>query len=413
MRLSFWERVRIPFFIGLLILVLVAGFFLYERLRGGVDLVIKLPEGEVELGIPFEVELAVANNSANTLKNVSLKLELPENILLVEKPDEKILSRGIGDMVNGRIHRETFKVVTVPGENPNYKIKSTVYYVPASISATLQKRLETEVRGKNPETSLVFIAPERVFAGEELEVTAAYKNGLEPRDGNYSLELKINYPPSFNVAGRHPLPNGEDNRWRLEDTGLREGSASLKGSIELPDDASFSLTAEVVMKILGKEYPVVSNTKSISMNPSPLAFKVNLTAAKETVEPGEELIYLLQYRNNASAPLEDVVITAELKGEMFDFSTLETNGAADLLNRTLVWSPIQIKELEILEPNEEGQVSFVVKVKESFEQDRQSQQNLRVNGRIESPTVPPPLTLKRTVNLSSLEIKVAPSSSRQ
>lgn len=390
-------------------MVLVAGFFLYERLRGGVDLIIQLPDGEVELGEPFDMEITLANNSANALKNVRLELHLPDNLLLADRPDEKIISRGIGDMVNGRLHRETVKVVAVPGENPNYKAKLIVYYVPASISANLQKTKEAEVRVGKPNVSLELGAPPRIFSNEELEMKASYKNELEPRNGNYSLELKLNYPPDLDIISRDPEPKGENNNWRLEDIGLREGSVTVRGNIELPDDASFSIRAELVMRILGKEYPVVSAAKDIAINPSPLAFRVGLGSGKETVEPGEELAYFLQYKNNANVPLEDVIISAQLTGEMFDFGSLETNGAADLLTNTLVWSPTQIKDLEILEPNEEGQVSFTIKVRNDYPVQGTNSKNfvLKVGARIESPTVPPPLTINKTVNSGKLETKVA------
>lgn len=389
-------------------MILVAGFFLYERLRGGVDVAIKLPDKEVQLGMPFEIELTLANNSANALKNVRLELELPGNLILADKPDEKIISRGIGDMVNGRLERETFKVIAVPGENPNYKIRSTVYYVPASISANLQRKKEVEVRVKNPDVSLELNAPERIFGGEEFEVKANYKNGLAPKNGNYQMELKINYPPDFNVLNRDPTPKGENNNWRLEEVGLREGTAILKGSMELPDDANFSIAAELVMRILGKEYPVISATRNVTVNPSPLAFRIGLGSAKEVVEPGEELTYFLQYKNNADVPLEDVVISVGLTGEMFDMSTLQTSGAADLLANTLLWSPAQIKALEILEPGEEGQVSFVIKVKNDYPVQKQGKNFiLKVDARIESPTAPPSLNISKTVNFGTMETKIA------
>src|SRR3989344_5587752 len=409
MNSSFWKKVRIPFFIGLLILVLVAGFFLYERLRGGVDLAIQLPDGEVELGEPFDMEVTLANNSANALKNVRLELHLPDNLLLADKPDEKIISRGIGDMGNGRLHRETVKVVAVPGENPNYNAKLVVYYVPASISANLQKTEEREVRIRKPNVSLELGVPERIFSNEELEIKTSYKNELEPENGNYSLELKLNYPPDLDIISREPIPSGENNNWRLEDIGLREGSVTVRGNIELPDEASFNIKAELVMRILGKEFPVVSATKDIAINPSPLAFRVGLGSGKETVEPGEELTYFFQYKNNANVPLEDVVISAQLTGEMFDFGSLETNGAADVLTNTLVWSPTQIKDLEILEPNEEGQVSFAIRVRNDYPIQGINNKNfvLKVGARIESPTVPPPLTINKTANSGKLETKVA------
>ena len=406
MNSSFWGKVRIPFLIGLIVLVLAAGFFLYERLRGGVDLALKLPDSAVELGQPFDMEITLANNSANALKNVRLELHLPDGLLLADNPDEKVISRGIGDMVNGRMHRETFKVIALPGENPNYKAKLVVYYAPASISANLQKTKEEEVKVKKPDASLELSVPDRIFSNEELEIKTSYKNNeLEPEGGNYSLELKLNYPPNFNIISRDPEPKGENNNWRLEDTGLREGSIAMKGNIELPDDANFSISAELVMRILGKEYPVVAATKSIAVNPSPLAFRIGLGSAKEAVEPGEELTYFIQYKNNANIPLEDAVVSAHLTGEMFDIETLETSGAADLLTNTLVWSPAQTKALEILEPNEEGQVSFTIKVKGDYPAQSENF-TLKVDARIESPTVPPPLNVSRTVNFGTVEIKV-------
>ena len=373
-----------------------------------MDITIRVPDGEVELGVPFEMELTLANNSANALKSVRLELELPTNLILADKPEEKIISRGIGEVVNGRMHRETFKVIALPGENPNYKVKSTAYYIPASISASLQKRGEVEVKVKNPDVSLDLAFPETIFSGEEVEIKTSYKNGLEPKGDNYRMELKLNYPPDFEVVSRDPEPKGENNNWRLIDIGLREGAVAFKGSIELPDDSNFSVQAELIMRILGKEYPVISATKNIAVNPSPLAFRIGLGSAKETVEPGEKLTYFIQYKNNASVPLEDTVVSAHLTGEMFDMSTLETSGAADLLNKTLIWSPVQIKELEILEPGEEGQVSFTIKIKNNYPIQSQSKNFiLKVDARMESPTVPPPLNISKTVNFGSLEIKVA------
>lgn len=405
MNSSFWEKVRIPFLIGLIILVLTAGFFLYERLRGGVDLAIQLPGSEVELGKPFDVEITLANNSANALKNVRLELHLPDGLLLADNPDEKVISRGIGDMVNGRMHRETFRVIALPGENPNYKAKLVVYYAPASISAKLQKTKEEEVRVKKADASLELTVPDRVFSNEELEIKTSYKNELEPDGNNYSLELKLNYPPDFNIINRDPEPKGENNNWRLEDTGLREGSLVVRGSMELPDNTNFSVNGELIMRILGKEYPVISVTKNIAVDPSPLAFRIGLGSAKEAVEPGEELTYFIQYKNNTNVSLEDAVVSAHLTGEMFDMGTLETNGAADLLANTLIWSPAQVKALEILEPGEEGQVSFTVKVKGDYPV-KGKNFVLKVDARIESPTVPPPLNISRTVNLGAVETKV-------
>lgn len=405
MNSSFWGKIRIPFLIGLTILVLAAGFFLYERLRGGVDLAIKLPDSEIELGKPFDMEITLANNSANALRNVRLELHLPDGLLLADNPDEKVISRGIGDMVNGRLHRESLKVIAVPGENPNYKAKLVVYYAPASISANLQKTKEEEVRVKKPDASLELNVPDNTFSNEDLEIKASYKNQLEPESGNYSLELKLNYPPDFNIMSRDPEPKGENNNWRFEDTGLREGSVVAHGSIELPDDSNFSITAELVMRILGKEYPVISVTKNIAVNPSPLAFRIGLGSAKEAVGPGEELTYFIQYKNNANVSLEDAVVSAHLTGEMFDIGTLETNGAADLLNNTLVWSPAQTKALEILEPGEEGQVSFTVRVKDDYPTQGKNF-TLKVDAKIESPTVPPPLNINKTVNFGAVETKV-------
>jgi len=90
-------------------------------------------------------------------------------------------------------------------------------------------------------------------------------------------------------------------------------------------------------------------------------------------------------------------------------STLQANGSLNSLTNTISWNPANEQELSIVEPGEEGNLSLEVRLKDDFPIRRLSDKNftLRVEGQIESPTVPEGISASKTVSLSSIETKIA------
>jgi len=400
-----------------LIIILLAaaaagGFYFYAQLsNGGVVLEVKVPDGEVEIGTPFDVEVIFTNNTGNTLGNVRLSFNFTKDLVSREDGSSSIETRELGEISDGRVHRETFQVVAIPSQDPDYKTSVTALYAPVALVAEFKKSKEVDVRVKKPDYGLDLQVPARVFSGEEFNIKASYERDDEvPKLAEF--EVHIDYPQDFKVVSSNPEETdmaSDGVRFRNIDKDEDEGEVSVRGKVELPDSTNFSVIARLVMRIFGEEHTFVSETKNVIVEPSPLTFQVLLGDREEIVRPGEEIIYVLLYRNNTSVDLQDVIVRAQLIGDMFDTDTLETDARFSSFNNTLTWDSRNFDELEKLGAGQDGQLSFKIKVRERHPIRKLNDKDftLVVDARIESPTVPFLIDADKTLNTSRLESKVA------
>jgi len=404
MNSSFWQRYKVVIVILLLLLLGGVGFYLFERL-GAKDIELTInPPAPLEVGQPFDLEVKFVNHSSKVLRNVRLVLNLPDNLLAVDEKNERSLVRPIGDIASGGNHQEIFKLIATPGFDPNYKINLSAYYSPVSVVADFRKTEERVLEVKRPEAEIQLLAPERVFPGEEMRLELSYKKG--GGSGAVPMRLRLHYPDGFYLVGAEPKADESVNIWNLN---LAEGKIIVRGTAQLPENSSFNLEAELTMKIMDEDYPFVKAARSIVLNPSPLAFRVSLADGREVVQPGDQLNYLLVYKNNTEVPFQNIVIKTQLIGEMFDFDSLESNADFNRLTHTLTWDFNKFSDLKNLAPGAEGQVGFSVRVKNDYPIKTLSDKNfvLRLNSSIESPTVPYLIEVSKTVNTNILETKVA------
>ena len=67
--------------IVLILLIGLAGFFWFQsRSNQGLDLQINAPD-EVLIGVPFDLEINVTNDSGGILKDSKLSLAIPEDVV--------------------------------------------------------------------------------------------------------------------------------------------------------------------------------------------------------------------------------------------------------------------------------------------------------------------------------------------
>ena len=107
--------------------------------------------------------------------------------------------------------------------------------------------------------------------------------------------------------------------------------------------------------------------------------------------------------------MQDVVVRAQLIGDMFDTGTLVTGARFSGFNNTLTWDSRNFDELKKLKAGQDGELSFKIKIRERHPIRRLSDKDftLVVDAQIESPTVPFLIDADKTLNTSRLESKVA------
>jgi len=394
---------------GIILVVVVGVYYFTQYSNKGVSIEIVLPNEEVEVGAPFDVDVMFKNETGNSLGEVKIVLDPSRQIVFEESGTGSPEERELGEIGIGVDRKETFRVVALPAEEQTYKISATIFYSPTTLVAKFKKNEEVEVRVKRPDFELELEAPEQVFPGEEFEIKVKYEIDDEVPE-LAEFEVHIDHPSNFEVVTSKPetIDRALDG---VKFSGLEEGDgeASIRGKIELPDSSEFQIKARLVMKIFGEEYTFMSETKNIMIGQSPLSFQVLLGEHEDVIRPGDELIYVISYRNNTDVPLKDVVIRAQLLGEMFDYSTLETNGRFVASNNTVIWDGGNVSELRELSTGEDGSASIKIEIKDKHPIQTLSDKNfnLVVDAKIESPTVSGGVDASKTVNASRVENKVA------
>lgn len=395
----------------IVVAAVTGGLYFYTQYsNGGVVLEVEVPDDEVEIGVPFDIQVIFTNNTGNTLGKVRVSLDFPDNIVSAEG-NSNIETRELDDISDGRVQREIFRVVATPSENPDYEAEITVSYAPVALIAEFKKSKAVDIRVKKPDFELKFESPEAVFFGEEFEAKVSYGwDGEIPK--LVEFEIYIDYPEEFEVISSNPegIDISKDGvRFRNIKKDENTGDASIRGTIELPDNSEFEIKASLVMRIFGEEYTFVSETRSIFVEPSPLTFQVLLAEREEVVRPGERLLYTLTYRNNTEVDLRNIVVSAQLLGDMFDTGTLETDAKFSNFNNILTWDASRFDDLDRLEAGQSGQLLFTINLRDAHPIRRLNDKDFTVvvDARIESPTVPYLIDASKTTNTSRIESKVA------
>jgi hypothetical protein len=165
------------------------------------------------------------------------------------------------------------------------------------------------------------------------------------------------------------------------------------------------------LSFLEQTYKIDEKTASILIASSPLSLKifVNDQGNNYVTPAGQKLKYSLIYRNNTEMGLQDAVIKARLVGEMFDFSSLETDGFFSSTQNIITWNVANAPELRQIAPGTTAKVEFEIDARENYPIKKKSDKNftLKVLGEITSPTVPYYVTAEQSIGLASLENKVS------
>ena len=396
---------------SLTFLVLVGGaIYLWYEARGvrGLDIDLIVP-AEISVGIPFNLEVDISNDSKNILKEAQLMIELPEHmVFLGSSPDKTVDSKNLGNLGVGSLTQESYRLLSLAGENTIKEIKATVTYLPAALGSRFEKSSSVTFSVLESSLTLDMSLPQKVFSGERFEVTVAYKNNTGEDLNN--LKLKVIYPPAFTFREATLRPDFGNNSWDLGDLRSNsEGELVVAGELTGPDDAFFEFGATLEADFLGQSYAVAEKAATIAIEPSPLSLAIGLNNDSAFIAHlGDELNYVINFLNNTDVGLRDAVIKAKLTGAMFDLTSLNTNAYLSTVNNTLVWNTSNTPSLSVLAPGASGSVDFKLRVKNNYPITRLSDKNftLKAEVEIESPTVPYNVAAQKTVSVVTLETKV-------
>jgi hypothetical protein len=209
--------------------------------------------------------------------------------------------------------------------------------------------------------------PEKAVSGQWILGSLHFV--LEKEIETLPLISKVLGPYGFTLLDSEPLLT-EDERWVFPAPEVRKSyEAAFEGVIT--GEEGESKTFDLVFGSLndkgefGVQYKI---SREVRLSSAPLLFEVSSNGKSDfTGEPGEKLVFMLQYGNKSGVDIEDITITAELPGDIFDLKSLDPGpGYFNPNSQTIIWNKSFVPELSHLKKEESGTLNFSVSVKENF-----------------------------------------------
>lgn len=407
--------IRIAVILIAVLMLAVAGasaYFYFSSLEGpNISLEFSKP-ARVLLGETFTLAVSFSNHSDRILRNARISLLLPEGVSFVgQSRGQRVAEQAVGDLGPGSINQESFDLIVTDGSNSLKRIQARLgYSAGGKSSAQYESSAEIDLLIGEPAVNLTLSAPQNIFNDQDFEIKIDYANNTS-RDFK-NLRLKVDYPPIFQFERSTMQPEGiSNNLWDLGTLAAGSGGTiSITGSVIGAERSFFSFKGSLLADFLGSTYTINTQTASVAISSVPLSLELELNNSTDYVARlGDALNYVLRYRNNSDVVMQNATIRARLIGELFDFQTLKTEASFNSLSNTATWFAANTPQLTNIAPGQSGSVKLDVRLKDFFPIRLISDKNftLRLEAQIESPTVPPNTTAKRTISIASMENKVA------
>lgn len=400
-------------------------FFYYNKEPRNVFLEINTPE-KISRGAPFKVDVSVFNRSDAFLSGATITLIVPRDMIILESKEEgQMASQSVGDIKSGGLEKKSFTVVSTLNssevskqEDSNQEsasLQNSIEKITAKLSYSLGGRNSDfeinsvqEVQVKESSLSVDSNHDSQIVGGSVFSIELKYKNNSDFDFSNISLSA--DYPRGFTFSSASVPPTSLNNYWKL--SSLKAGSSGallIKGVLEGSDSASFEMPITIFGTFADKDYPIVKNTIKLNIAPSPIGLEIFVNGSEDyAARLGEKLNYVIRYRNLSGVSLSNVTLKADMRGELFDFSTLDTSALLDSSKSALRWNSSNIPGLALLQPGETGSVDFSIMVRNSFSMSHFGDKNysLALNVSADSPSVPYYFSGERIKAFKEMAVKI-------
>ncbi|MBI2582974.1 hypothetical protein HYV98_01825, partial [Candidatus Azambacteria bacterium] len=355
--------------------------------------------GEARSGSVVSVTVRYRNGSKELLRNAELVFRYPVRSF----PTEPRLSQAserpqvrfpLGSLGEGSEGEKTFSFLFLGevGEIKNFE--AVLSYEPGTRRYTLENRTQREIRVSGETLTLHIEGPERAIASDPVEYRLKYKN-----DGDVGIsEVRVvaDLPTGFSLVSA--VPEAEEHgpeMWLLGDLSSgEEGELKIAGKLSGSPGEAKTIRASIGSRVANDYLPFKEVKFSTELAPAFLSLAVlaNGSADPVAVDPGANIRYTIRFKNGAAFPLRELVLQAQLSGEMIDLGAVNLfGGSFSSQEERAVWSGGNIPTLKELRPGEEGSVEFDLRLRESYPVRSLSDKNFRVTlkAAIDTPTVPP------------------------
>jgi hypothetical protein len=394
---GFFARNKLFVGIFLVALVVITVFAVFAFRKSPVA---AQPKVTLELSAPAEVpssteavvRATITNNDSHALSGGELELVYPTGVVFVSSNPQP-------DNLSGT----SFKVPALPpganiaifaklrfegGVGESRKFVGHLKYSVSGISAEFSRDAESTSRLVAAGVSIDVQGPASVTNSQLVTYTLHYAN--QSTQTFDRVRVKLAMPQGFQFAQSSPSPVQGTDTW---DVGQlvpnASGDITVNGTFSsATPGASIPFSVQLLVPDKNGGYYTQAEGKfATTIQNQPLVISQALSSgdADHTLvaAPGSTLQYRISYQNNATTAARGVRIVFSVDSSTADLSSLQAEGAV-ISGNTVTWSAASSPDLEVLNPNESGNVSVSVRIKDPPVKDRTINPDLVTNVKIKA-----------------------------
>lgn len=395
-----------------LVFVATISFWVWRGLtsfnKSGIVLAITGAE-RVTSGEEIVYKVKYQNNTRLDLKNARLVFYFPEGAL-PNNGGDLVQSSNLPDLPSGQNNTLEFsaKIVGLKGELK--QARAELSYQPGTIVSQFINKADFSTEIISVPLALHFNLPEKLVGEQVFNFSLDYLNQADIAFDD--MELIIEYPDGFVFESATPEPIEEDNVWLLGHLmAQQQGRISIKGSITGKENELKNFKARIGTRQDKEFIAYAEAVGTLQISVSPLFVSQTINGATDLiVQGGQELNYIITYKNTSAVGIQDVTITSKLEGKALDMSTIRLDkGSFNGATQQITWKASNLPDLAYLAPNQSGEVSFSVKLKDDWPINDLTDKNFTVVNVINIDTSQKPLALKdiEVAGQSRSECKIA------
>ena len=387
-------------------------FFFFSRSTfspNNVDFKIEAPE-EISSGEKVNYKIEYANHNERAIGNLQLTffyspeaVDVRDNQLATLQTENLKLD----DLGPGEGRTVEFPAYLAGAKGDIKKVRAVLSFYGEGMPSVFKKEATAATNISSVPVALTLVAPPNAVSGQEMTYLLDYRN--ESQDNLSDLRFRFEYPDGFTPGKFLPNTFQGKNIFDLKSLKTGEGDRiSISGILRGEEGESKAIFVTLQRKIGDLYVDFEKSSASTVLSTPPLGVAVLANEKKDyNAQLGDELEYKILFVNNTGVDIFGLTLSAKLEGSMFDLNSLRSDGFFNSVSRTITWNASVSPLLNHLASQQEGAISFRVKIKSSFSgSGGVKDSTVKVSALAETSTIPPGFDLDRLVAQSETITKI-------
>ncbi len=326
-----------------------------------IDITILAPD-RLEGGEKMVWEVLVRNRNARALQNVELNFMYPPGAKPFAAEGKSLREKKeLGKIGSEEIVKASFEAILFGYEGEDKEARVELEYQPENSSAILAEERRFTTRIVRSPIGVSLEMPQELQPGQEFEIKINYTSNARGSLDNVLIRLEQLDGFSYKSSSLPP-EDGAGTLWRVGKLNPGDrGTVTVRGTLTARDQEQRSFNASVVVSE-GEDFRVYGGSSyTVTLRRPFLEVALSSGAAREraAARPGEAVAAEVKFKNNFSAPLQNVSVEVRITGTGIDERKIRAAGGDFRgASKSLVWNASSQAVLQELTPGEEGVFSF-------------------------------------------------------